>query len=140
VSLVDDDCGIGAKLWVAGEFGEEDAVGHDLDGGAWCGLVLESDLDADQAGVWAAELFGTFFGDACGDSASGEPARLGVADDAGMTAGRRRGGTVRQFEENLRELGGFARAGFAADDDDLMSAHGVLDFGATFENWKGAGR
>jgi hypothetical protein len=55
-----------------------------------------------------------FLGDALGRRRGGDAARLGVADQAFLAAA--------QLQADLRQLGGLAGTGFAADDDDLMAA------------------
>ena len=54
--------------------------------------------------------------------ARGDAARLGVADQAVEAAA--------EFEADLRQLRRLARAGLAADDDDLMLLDGCRDLGA----------
>ena len=53
-----------------------------------------------------------FLGDAFGDRARGDPARLGVADRCRVPAA--------ELEADLRDLGGLARTGLTGHDDDLM--------------------
>ena len=108
--LVEDQRVVAQQAAVALDLGEQDAVGHQLDQRAVAGLVGEPDGVAD--GV--AERGAQFVGDALGDGAGGEPARLGVADGAADTAA--------QFQADLRQLGGLARPGLAGDDDHLVVA------------------
>ena len=65
-----------------------------------------------------------FFGDAFGDGACGEAARLGVADEALLSQA--------QVEAHFGDLGGFTGAGFTRDDDDLVVADRVHDVFAAF--------
>ena len=61
-------------------------------------------------------------GDALRHGARGQPARLGVTDDAAHTAP--------EFEADLGQLGCLPRAGLAGDDHDLMVADGCGKLGA----------
>jgi len=109
VGLVDDEGVIVVEEPVGLRLGEEHAVGHELDEGVSRGLVAEADLVADQLAEGRAELFG----DACGDGASRDASRLGDADDTG--------GAAPQFEAEFGQLRGLARAGLAAEHDDLVA-------------------
>ena len=71
-----------------------------------------------------ADFLSEFFGDAFGDGACGESARLGVADEALSTQA--------QVEAHFGDLGGFTGAGFTRDDDDLVVADRVHDVFAAF--------
>ncbi len=113
--LVDDQRVVGVQQPVALGFGEQDAVGHELDVGVGRQLVGEAHLEAD--GV--AERGFQFLGDARGDGARGDAPRLRVADQAGDAA--------LQLEADLGQLRGLARAGLAADDDDLVGGDGARD-------------
>ncbi len=64
-----------------------------------------------------------FVGDTAGDGAGGDAAGLGVADHTVDAAA--------ELEADLGELGGFARAGGTADDDDLVMGDGVGEFVGT---------
>ena len=110
--LVDDQRVVLPQHPVALDLGEQDAVGHQFDEGVVAGAGGEPDLVAD--GV--AEVGAEFVGDAFGDGAGGEPARLGVADDALHSAA--------EFEAHLGDLGGLAGAGLAGDDHDLVVPDG----------------
>ena len=115
VGFVDDEGVVGEPVGIVGELGEEHAVGHELDAGAFGGAVLEADLNADGF----AESGLAFFGDAPGHAGGGEAAGLGDADFAEVAAAG--------LEDHLGELGGFAGAGVAADDDHGMVAEGLED-------------
>jgi hypothetical protein len=86
VRLVDDDRVVGAQQRIALRFGEQDAVGHQLDAGARREPVLEADLVADDLAEGRLQLLG----DPLGDARRGDPARLRVADQA-AAVGRGRG-------------------------------------------------
>lgn len=62
-----------------------------------------------------------FFGDAGGDATGSDAARLGVTDEAIDAA--------LQFQAHFGELGGFAGAGFATNDDDLVLGDSRNDLG-----------
>ena len=115
VRLVEDQRVVAQQPAVALDLGEQDAVGHQLDQRAVAGLVGEPHGVAD--GV--AERGAQFVGDALGDGAGGEPARLGVPDGAADAAA--------EFEADLRQLGGLARPGLAGDDDHLVVVDGRGD-------------
>ena len=119
VRLVDDQRVVGAQQRVALRLGEQDAVGHQLDRGAALQPVLEAHLEADDLAERRVQLLG----DALGDARRGDAPRLRVADQpaaAGTDA-------ATQLERDLRQLGGLARAGLAADDDDRVLAHRPRD-------------
>src|SRR5699024_3823023 len=78
VRLVDDDRVVVEKEPVALDFGEQDAVRHQLDGGVAADPGIESDGVADVP----ADLLAELLGDALRDGARGEAARLRVADFA----------------------------------------------------------
>ena len=107
VGLVEDDRVVLPQHPVVRDLGEQHAVGHELDQRAVRDLVAEAHLVADDVAQRAAELLG----DALGDAAGGDPARLGVADPPAHAAA--------QLERDLRQLGGLARAGLPGDDHDL---------------------
>ena len=115
VRLVDDDRVVGAQQRVALGLGEQDAVGHQLDAGAGREPVLEADLVADDLAERRLQLLG----DPPGDARGGDPARLGVADQAAAV-----GPAAAHRQRDLRQLGGLARAGLAADDDRLVRRAG----------------
>ena len=115
VGLVDDQRVVAAQVPVGADLGQQDAVGHQLDGGVVAGSVGEPDLVPDDVAEVGLELLG----DPLGDRAGGDPARLGVADLPGDAAA--------ELEADLGQLGGFPRAGFACDDDHLVVADGGRD-------------
>ena len=115
VRLVDDDRVVLPQLPVALQLGEQDAVGHQLQPRRLRGPVGEADLVADQLPQLGVELGG----DPLGDRPRGDPAGLGVPDQALLPAP--------QLEADLRQLGGLPGAGLARDDDDLVVADGGGD-------------
>ena len=115
VRLVDDDRVVGAKEAVVLGFRQQDAVGHQLDVAVRAGMVGKAHLVADDLAERALQ----FLRDARGHGAGGDAARLGVADQAGDAAP--------EFQADFRQLGGLARAGFAADDDHLVGGDGGGD-------------
>ena len=75
--LVNDEGGVAAQKLVVLDFGEQNAVSHELDSAVFAHFGGESHLVADGFTDFLTE----FFGDAFGDGACGEAARLGVADE-----------------------------------------------------------
>ncbi len=112
VCFVDDDRVVLAQHAIAMDLVEQDAVGHQLDARGRPDPVGEAHLVADEAPDILAQLFG----DALGDRAGGDAAGLGVTD-----------ALPTQFEADLRQLGGLARAGLTGHDDDLVVADGARD-------------
>ena len=124
VRFVDDDCVVGAKERIALRFSKENAVRHKLDRCARRRMVRKSDLEAhDIAG-----LRFEFLGDAAGNRARGDAARLRVADPSRPTSAC--------HEADFRQLRRFARTCFAADDDHLIFFNRLDDLGSTFRNRK----
>ena len=120
VGLVEDDRVVGAEPGVALGFGEQDAVGHELDQGGLADLFGEAHLEADQVADRRVELAG----DTTGHRARGDAARLGAADHALHAAA---GG-----EAELGQLGGLAGTGLAGQHDDLVFADQPDDLFAAF--------
>jgi hypothetical protein len=104
VRFVDDQRVVLFEPGVALRFGEQDAVGHQLDEGLGRSAVAETNLVADQAPDLALQ----FLRDPCRRRPRGNPPRLRVADQAGRSAA--------EFETDLRDLRRLARTGLAADD------------------------
>ena len=115
VRLVDDDRVVGSQQPVALRLGEQDAVGHHLDVRVGRELVGEAHLVADRVAERALQLLR----DARRHRARGDAARLRVADESVHAAP--------ELEADLRKLRGLARAGLAADDDDLVLANRARD-------------
>jgi len=112
VGLVDDDRVVAAQLPVAGDLGEQQAVGHELDERVVARAVGEADGVADGLAERHAELLG----DARGDGARGEPPRLRVGDRAGDAAA--------ELEAELGQLRRLARARLPRHHDDLVVSDG----------------
>src|SRR5690606_8903333 len=74
VGLVNDDDVVLFEQPITMNFIQKDAVGHEFDARIFTDLVGETHLVADKA----AQLCSKLFGNAFGDGAGGEPARLGV--------------------------------------------------------------
>jgi hypothetical protein len=115
VGLVDDQRVVAAEVAVGADLGQQDAVGHQLDGGVVAGLVGEPDLVADDVAEVGLELLS----DPLGDRAGGDPPRLGVADLPGDAAA--------ELEADLGQLGGLPGSGLACDDDHLVVPDGGRD-------------
>ena len=115
VGLVDDDRVVVEQQPVALDLGEQNAVGHELDARVAADAIVETDGVADVA----ADLLAELVGDALGHRARGKAARLRVADLAQHAAA--------QVEQDLRDLRGLARTGFAGDDGDLVVLDGLGD-------------
>ena len=122
VRLVDDDRVVGAQQRIGLSFGEQDAVGHQLDAGAGRQAILEADLEADDLTQRRLQLLG----DALGHARRRDASRLRVAD---QLAGVRL--AAAEFERDLRKLRGLARTGFAANDHDLMCLQRLRDLVAS---------
>ncbi|MNT14064.1 hypothetical protein D3C72_1490540 [compost metagenome] len=116
MGFVDDDRVVAFQIAVVLGFRQQDAVGHQFDQGIGIALVLEAHLIADQCAQRRAQLFGN----PAGHAARGDPPWLGVADQAMLAA--------TDFQADLRQLGGFTRAGFAGDDQHLMLFQRLLYF------------
>ena len=115
VRFVEDDRVVGPELGVALRLGEQDAVGHEFHEGAPAHPVVKADFVADDSAELGLELLG----DARRDRACRDAPRLRVADDAG--------GAAPHLEQDLRDLRGLARPGFAADDHDRMRLNRPAD-------------
>ncbi len=115
MGLVQDQGVVAAELRIGLGFGEQDAVGHDLDPGLRADVVGEAHLPTNQA----AQAGFRFLGDAGRHTLRGDTARLGHADAALEASSGGKG--------DLRQLRGLAGTGFTADDDDLMPVEGGGD-------------
>ncbi len=115
VRLVDDQGVVLVQVPVGLDLGQQDAVRHQLHQGVLAGLVGEPDLPADGLAERGVQLLG----DALGDRAGGDPAGLGVADQAAHAAA--------QLQADLRDLGGLSGAGLARHDHHLVVADGGQD-------------
>ena len=110
VRFVDDDGVVGRQPAVGLDFGQQNAVGHELDRRLLADVVVEAHLIADQCAERRLQLFRY----APRDRARGNPARLGAADHAG--------GAATGGQAELRQLRGLARTGFARNHHHLMIA------------------
>ena len=121
VGLVEDDGVVLPEHAVGHDLGEQDAVGHELHEAGGGDVVGEAHLEADEGANVGVELLG----EPAGDRPGGDAAGLGMADHAVDAAA--------ELEADLGQLGGLARAGGTAEDDDLVVADGLGDL-------RGAGR
>ena len=115
VGFVDDDRVIGLQPLVVLQFGQEDAVGHDLHAGGINNVRGEAHLIADSLTEFREGLFCQTGRHRTGGNAP----RLGVPDQP-VDA-------VAQFQQDLRQLSGFARTGFAGHNDNLVVFYGLRD-------------
>ncbi len=106
--LVNDDGVIAVKKAVALRFRQQDAVGHELDQRVRGHLLGKAHLKTDLT----AQLGVQFLGHARGHAARGNAPRLGATDHAALATPR--------SQAKFRQLGGFAGAGVAGDNDHLM--------------------
>ena len=104
VELVEDQRGDPGQSPVLDHLPQQHAFGDEADAGLRAGDVLETDLVADLA----AELGVPLPGDARGQQARGQPARL---QDDDLPASRQP-----VLQQHLRHLGGFAGTGRRRDD------------------------
>ena len=117
MGLVNDEGVVGPEQRVGLRFGQQNAVGHQLDRGIAAQPVLKTHLVAHHVAQRRFQLFRNSLGHAGGRNA----ARLGVANQPALT------GRVIEFaaahrERDLGQLRGFSRAGLTANDDDLVGA------------------
>ncbi|MCW0460030.1 hypothetical protein NB717_001098 [Xanthomonas sacchari] len=110
VRLVDDDRVVAGQPAVAGDLGQQDAVGHELDPGLLADAVVEAHLEAHRLAHRRAQLLGH----AAGHRARGDAPWLGAADHAG--------GAAPGGQAQLRQLRGLARTGLAGDHHHLVLA------------------
>ena len=104
VRFVDDERVVLVQPAVALDFRQQDPVRHHLDAVVLAELLVEAGLKPDDVTGFRAQ----FLGNAAGNGARGETTRLCMADQTVHTAPER--------QADFRDLGGFARAGFAAHD------------------------
>ena len=106
--LVDDDRVVLHELGIALDLRQQDTVGHDAQTRLRRAFVREPHLIAD----FLTQRHAHFAGDSFGDGTCGKPARLRVHD---LPAVR----STAQFQQNLRQLRGFAGARLSGDDHHL---------------------
>ena len=133
VRLVNDDGVVGAQVGVGLRFGEQDAVGHELDGRVFRQPILETHLEADHVTQGRLQLLGN----ALGHAGRGNAPRLRVADHLAALAGFRIALAAPHRQRDFRDLRCLAGAGFSADDDHLVLAHGRFDLEAARRNRQG---
>jgi len=115
VGLVDDDRVIAFEIAIVLGFSQQDTVSHQFDQGIGIALILEPHLIADQRAQRCTQLFGH----PAGHTARRDTARLGMTDQAVLPTA--------DFQTDLRQLGGFTRAGFTRQDQHLMLEQRRLD-------------
>ena len=124
MGLIDDQRVVGTEVSVVGQLGEQDAVGHQLDGTGIRDRVVKADLIAHQATRRRFELIGN----ALGHGARGNTPGLGVANPQLPAAAK--------VQTYLGELSGFTRACLAREDDHLIITDRRLDIRATLRDWQ----
>ena len=139
VRLVNDDGVVGVQQRVGLRLGQQNAVGHQLHRRIAREPVLEPHLETHHLAQRRLQLLGNPLGHAAGRN----PPGLRVADQLAARRGPaigQRGGVIAQpaphGQGNLGQLRGFARAGFATDDDDLVPrqrGHDLLALGGDWE-------
>ena len=122
VCFVDDQRVVFPQPAIAMRFSKQYSVGHHFHKGTVIGVIVETNLVTDRMRAGLLQLMRQ----PCGQRACGDPARLGAADHAVNTAP--------EFKAYFRQLGGLARAGFAAEDNDLIFLDECSDFGAALGN------
>ena len=122
--LVNDDGVVGIEQRVGLCFGQQDAVGHQLDGSVPAQAVLKPHLEAHHVAQRCFQLFSNAFGHAgCGDAPG-----LGVADEFAALPSWVVQLAAPHRQQDFRQLGGFARTGFAANNHHLMGGNGNANF------------
>ncbi len=114
VGLVDDQGVILVQIAIVLDLRQQHAVGHQLDRGARLHAIMEAHLVADGGAQFGAE----FLRHPAGQAARGDAPGLRVAD-APEDAATQPQACV---QTDLRQLGGLAGAGLAAEHDHLMVA------------------
>ena len=122
VGLVDDQRVVAAQQPVALDLCEQDAVGHHADQRRVRHVVGEAHRVPDRRTHRAVE----FVGDALGNGACCDAARLGVADHTVHATA--------SFEAQLRQLGALARPGLAGDDHHLVRGDDLEQFVVAFDD------
>ena len=122
VEFVEEDRGDAAQLRVLNQLAQENSFGDEPDARPRRGDVFEPDLVAD----FIAEPAPAFGRDPRCEQSRGETARL---EDDDLSVAKEA-----VIEENLRDLGGFSRAGRGLDDEPGMSAEVIYDRRFEFED------
>ena len=116
VRLVNDDGVVVLEQRIGLRLGQQDTVGHELDGSIAGEAVLKTHLEAHHVAQRGLELFGNALGHAAGRNAP----RLGVADELALLPRLGVALAPAQRQRDLGQLGGFARPRLAADDNHLV--------------------
>ena len=129
--LIDDERVIGLQQRVGLRLGQQYAIGHQFDRCIAAQPILKSYLEAHDF----AQRRLQFFCNALGNAAGGDATRLGVTDQLaagrGFAIGQHFGVIAQPTPHGQRDFGqlrSFARAGFTADDDDLVALQQGHDF------------
>ena len=113
--LVDYERVVVAEIGCPVQFGQQHAVGHQLDQRPVAHAVGKTDLVADGAAEGHFQLLGQPLGQGPGRDTPG----LRVADETGYASAR--------LQAHLRQLGALPRAGLAGDHDHLVGDQGGED-------------
>ena len=116
VRLVNDQGVVGLQKRIGLRLGQQNAVRHQLDRRAFLQRVLKTHLKAHHLAQRRVQLLRNALGHAAGGNAPG----LGVANQPPALPLRRIAHAPAQRQGDFGQLRGFARAGFATDDDDLV--------------------
>ena len=127
VGFIDDQRVVGAQQRIGLGLGQQNAVRHQLDRGAFLQRVLETHLVAHDLAQRRLELLGNALGHAGGRNTP----RLGMAYELALAPLWGVDPASAQRQRDLGQLRGLARAGLAANDDDLMAVHGLHDLVTT---------
>jgi hypothetical protein len=142
VRLVDDERVVPAQHGVRLRFGQQNAIGHQLDAGTGREAVVETHLVAHHLAQRRVQLIGNALGHAGGRDAPG----LCVANDGALPAQlaifawHLLALGAAQGQRHFGQLRGFARAGFTTHDDHLVPHHGRHDFVTAGGNGQGLGK
>jgi hypothetical protein len=135
VRLVNDDGVVGFEQRIGLGLGQQDAVGHEFDGRIAAEPVLKAHLEAHHLAQGRLQLLGDTLGHAGRCDAPG----LRVADHAAL-AGRVVELAAPHGQRDFWQLRGLARAGLAADDDDLVRGHRSHDVFTLAGDWQRFGK
>ena len=122
--LVNDDGVVRIQQRVGLRFSQQNTIGHQLDGRIPAQAVLKAHFEANHVTEWCFQLFSN----ALGYAGRSNAARLGVANQFGALACRVIELAAPHGQQNFRQLGRFAGAGFAANNHHLMGCNGGGDF------------